>query len=241
MEKRIEIKTDDGKTIYAVLNGPLTQPVVFLVHGLSSHANHITCHNAVPFFNKKGFSVFRINLYSSQKNARILHETTLRTHGLDIDSCLGYLKKKGVKKIFMAGHSYGFPSILCASDRSMRAIVSWDGSFLPHNFFDNLPKSKDVRGRMMAGGTLVLLGENMVREAKELSIEKIFKTFTVPIKFISASVKAENNRAEMRRMSKLLAAPNEMAVIKGASHNFVEEGVLEKLYEETYSWFKKYL
>jgi len=239
--ERITIQATDGKTIHGVLNGPLDKPLVFIVHGLSGNVDEALHHNAVPFFLAQGFSVFRISLYSYRPEARKLHEATLEIHGRDIDAALSELKSRGAQKIFMVGHSYGFPSILSTTSRNFEAVVSWDGSLLPHNYFDGLERTEKPAGWILDNGYLVIMGEEMYEEAKTLDTGALLKGLGKPVKLIGAGVEKESGLAEAKKMFEIASEPKDFAAIEGATHCFVEEGVLEPLYQETVSWFKKYL
>src|ERR1700722_40745 len=118
MEKELKIKTPDGKMIYGILRGSLSKPLIIHVHGLAGNMNEAMHYNAARYFEKHGFSSFRFNLYSWEKGGRKLHECTFSTHGKDIDTVLKYLESRGARKIFVVGHSYGWPSILHTKQRT---------------------------------------------------------------------------------------------------------------------------
>ncbi|MEK7187914.1 MAG: hypothetical protein AAB691_03675 [Patescibacteria group bacterium] len=241
MEKKVQIKTPDKKIIYGVLRGSLKKPLIIQVHGLTGNMNSAIHYNAARYFEKAGFSDFRFNLYDWQKGARKLHECTLKTHGQDIDTVIKYFASRGVKKILLVGHSYGFPSILCAKDRKFATVVSWDGSRLPHTFFDKVKYIKNPKGALYAGECLVFVGDRMIKEAHMLNSEKILKTFDKPIKFITVHDKHEGNLIPTKKMYRVANEPKELTIIKGGSHTFWEDGKQEVLYKETVSWFKKFL
>ena len=238
MEKQVKIETPDGKIIYGILNGSLKDPLIFIVHGLSGHVQETLHHNAVSFFISRGFSVFRISLYSHLVGARKLHETTLEIHGRDIDLALKYLCSQGSTTIFMVGHSYGFPSILCSHDRSFKAVVAWDGSLLPHEHFKNLARCEKPDGYILDEGYFVIMGKEMYEEANTLSTEALLKNLGRPLKFIAASDEKESNREEGVKIIKMAEGSNLYSVVPGTTHCFTEEGVLDTLYQETLSWFQ---
>jgi pimeloyl-ACP methyl ester carboxylesterase len=240
MEKNIKIKASDGKTIYGILRGPLSRPVIILVHGLAGHMNEALHHNAAAYFEKRGFSSFRFGLYSWQKGARKLHECTFSTHGKDIDNVIKYLESHGAKRIFIAGHSYGFPSILHTGHRTFRAVAAWDGSLLPKNHIDVPLHSKNPKGRIIDEGYFVIVGEQMAKDSHRISSLKLLESFEQPILFVTVDSNTEGNLSGATKMYKSFKGKKELVVIKGATHNFTEEGKEEKLYAATIKWFKKY-
>jgi len=230
----------DKKTIEGILRGSVKKPLIVLVHGLCGNMNEAMHYNAARYFEKHGFSSFRFNLYSWGKENRKLHECTLQTHGSDINTVLRYLKSIGASQIFVVGHSYGFPSILVSKNRDFIAAVSWDGSFLPRDKFDNLNKVKQLKGRILDEGYFVIIGEGMVKEARKVDSAKMLEKLGKPIKFITNTDKT-GNFVGAKKMFKAASQPKAFKVIKGATHSFSEEGKQEELYKDTVSWFKKYL
>lgn len=241
-EKEIKIKTKDGKTIYGILRGSLKRPIVVIVHGLSGNMNEAMHYNAARYFDVHGFSSFRFNLYAWEKDARKLHECTLKTHGQDIDAVVNYLKRLGAKKLFAAGHSYGWLSIVHANPKNFIALSSWDGSRLPANHFKNLPKLNKPKGRILDEGYLIIMGEKMAAYASESDTTKLIKNFIQPIQFVTTpEPPATGNLAEAKRLYKIMPNKKELLIVKGATHNFTEDGTQEQLYKATANWFKKFL
>lgn len=240
MEKNIKIRTPDKKTIDGILRGTFKQNLIVLTHGLCGNMNEAMHYNAARFFEKHGFATFRFNLYSWEKTNRKLHECTLKTHGQDIDTALRYLRSKGTKKIFIIGHSYGFPSILHSKDRDFDAVISWDGSCLPHDHFDKLKKTKQLKGRVLDEGFSAIMGEKMAREANTSSSIELLKHITVPVKYITVSGKS-GNHAVSKKMYKETRGRKELKVIRGATHNFTEDGKQEELYVATLEFLKRFV
>jgi len=241
MEKEIRIKTPDKKIVDGILYGPINKPLIVIVHGLSGNMNEAMHYNAARYFFKQGFSSFRFNLYSWHKDNRKMHECTLKTHGQDIDTVLEYLRGKGTKKIFMVGHSYGFPSILHAKDHNFFAVASWDGTQLPHEHFVHLRKISKPKARLMDEGAFVLLGEAMVQESQTTKTDPMVKRLHRPLLFVTNDSKDGGNLKYVRQTFKSANEPKYLHVVKGASHNFTEDGKQEQLYRETVKWFKKFL
>jgi len=239
MEQEIKIRAQDKKVIEGILRGSIKKPLIVLVHGLCGNMNEALHYNAARYFEKQGFSSFRFNLYGWNKNNRKLHECTLKTHGMDINTVINYLQKKGTKKIFIVGHSYGFPSILVSKNRNFKAIVSWDGSDLPRNRFSKLKKVISLHGRILDEGYYTIMGEAMVQEEQKVNSVKMLKSQKKPVKFITI-LGNTGNASGAKQMFKASPKPKAIRIIPGATHNFTEDGKQAELYKETISWFKKF-
>jgi dienelactone hydrolase len=240
MDKELQIKTPDKKIIYATLRGSFKKPLVVMVHGLSGNRNEAMHYNAARYFEKHGFSSLRINLYSWEKGARRLHECTFSTHGKDIDTVLKYLNSKGAKDIYIVGHSYGWPSILHTSERNYKAVAGWDGSILPTNHVDVPMRIPKPKGRLLNEGYFVVIGEQMAKDSHRIKSLDLIKRFDKPISFITVDDNVNGNLGGNQKMYKVAKVEKELVVIKGAHHNFVEEGKEEELYAATVKWFKRF-
>ena len=240
MEKSVKIKTPDGKKIFGILRGSLNKPVIVLVHGLAGNMNEAMHYNAARYFEKHGFSSFRFGLYSWEKGARKLHETTFSTHGKDIDVVVKYLESHGAKKIFVAGHSYGWPSILHTKHRTFKAVAAWDGSILPTNNVDIPKRIQKPKGRIYDEGYFLIIGEKMAKDSHKIKSLELMKKFDEPVSFITVNNDVLGNISGMTTMHKAFKGKKELVVVKGATHTFWEDGKQEELYAATVKWFKRF-
>jgi len=241
MEKEIKIKTKDNHIIYGILNAAKkTKNLVIFVHGLTGHPNEHLFYNAVPFFNIKNYTTFRVALYSSEKKARTLTDCTLTTHTEDLNCVLNYFKKK-YSKIFLVGHSFGGPTILHATLTAVSGIVLWDPSinigrksFLSE--FSYLPKIKKY---VVNWGTQHIIGTKMYEEfSYKGKYKNLARNFKTPLNIILAG----NGilKKDWKKEITYFSCPTELVLIKGATHCFDEEGVEKKLFSETLRWIDKW-
>lgn len=241
MERPITIQTPDKKSIYGLLRGSVRRPLIVQVHGIAGNLNEALHYNAARYFERHGFSSFRFNLYSWQERARKLHECTFMTHGGDIDTALGYLESRGAKNLFLVGHSYGWPSILHTKLRNFLAATAWDGSLLPTNHVDIPKRIQKPQGRLRDEGYLIVVGEQMARDSQRIQSLDLLKKWDKPISFITVDDDKDGNWNSAKRMHKVARGPKELIVLRGAHHNFTEEGAQEKLYAATVTWFKRWI
>jgi esterase/lipase len=240
MEKELKIKAKDGKYIYGRLRGSLKNPLVIFVHGLTGHMDEHSFFNGARFFEKKGFSVLQWNQYDWHKDARKLHEVTLKKQAEDMDFMVEYFRKKGAKKIFVIGHSYGGATILFSKNQDFDAAVLWDSSDRPRKLMsEDLKFIKKANIYTISWGTAIILGKQMVEEAKKLpDLFGKMTQFRKPVKIIVAEkgdlVKGGKKYYEVAKMDK------DFAIIKNATHLFGEDGTEEKLFSETLKWIKKF-
>lgn len=171
-------------------------------------------------------------------------DSTLKTHAADIDAVVRYFKKRGVRKVFIAGHSFGGPSILLSKEQKFDAAVLWDPSykisfakvcygFAPGKYI------KAVNGYFMRWGVNVIIGKKMAKEADALNWADLPKKFHVPLKIIAAAkgVLVPGAKTYFANANE----PKELEILKGATHYFDDQDKMQELvFERTKKWFQKF-
>ncbi len=244
MEKDIKIKLSKKLSLYGKFSGSFNQPLFIVVHGLPGSMDEEFYRSATRWFRKHGFSTFRFNLYGHQKNARQLMDCTLRTHSADLDAVVRYFKKRGIRKVFVAGHSLGGPTILCSRDQDFDGAVLWDPSY-KISFtrtaygFPGGKYVKEVNGYLMKWGANVIIGKAMAEEMDSLPWDLIAKNFRVPFKVVLAG------KGVLKSAKKYLngvTIETSLTVVKGATHYFNDQaGMQEKVFRASERWFKKFI
>lgn len=236
MEHEIKIKTSDNHIIYGTLNSlpKDNKNLIIFVHGLSGNQYEHHYFNAVSFFNKKCFNVFRFDFYAREPKARPLIQSTITTHANDLKSVIKHFKNK-YKNIVVIGHSFGALVILNTDLSNVSRIVFWDPST---NFKDIKEKNgsfnADLDKYVLHWGIDMLLNKEMVEEWKKSNLNKLIDKLTIPCKFIFAGDKIKYNL--WKPFLEKIKIKNQTAIIEGATHCFYEEGTEQKLFEETLKW-----
>lgn len=237
LETEFKIPIPDSKlNIYGKQYGNLDKPVILFVHGLTGHMDEHLFYNGARYFHKEGFSSVRFDLYGFQDDARNLIDCTLQIHGQDINTIQFYLKDKGAETIFAVGHSYGGPSILFSDQDFLKGAAFWD-SVSNFSFTGESDHIVEIDAYRLQWGVDHLIGKGMYEEAEKLSWDEVIQKAKVPLKLIAAG----NNEwvAEHERIHKSMKGENSLVTIDGATHTFSEEGVAEKLFDETISWLQE--
>ncbi len=239
MEEEIKIPLKNKKYIYGILRGSLRNPLVIFVHGFTGDKNEHQFFNGARFFAKNGFATFRFDLYSWKSDARKLEECTLSLHGQDLDVVVEYFRNKGVKKIFVVGHSFGGITVLLSKKKDFDAVVLWDPSDSPalvtsSKYVKELDKYY-INSETSYGFTI---GKLMYEENKNLKPFELITTLNVPVKIIVAGsgilVKGGEKYLQAAKESKALT------IIPSATHCFDEDGTEEKLFQETLGWINRF-
>lgn len=216
---------------------------VVIVHGLTSYVHEALYEDARRFFNKKGFSVFRPELYGWEIDARDLKDCTLETHGSDLDRLIVYLRKNGYKSVYIVGHSYGWPSIQ-SMEQSPDRIAVWDGTFvgMPLSFIGSMGYVDKLGVYIDSSGSGLIIGKAMFVEAKILNSnpESISKVVTAPTKLFYAGEGILHKYSKLQlSLLRKVGVYCRSRIIKNADHNFTDDNVKDKLFKATYNWFSK--
>jgi dienelactone hydrolase len=244
MEKDLNIKVDARYRVYGRLAGSLKHPVIVIVHGLPCSIYEGLYEDAAQWFASHGYAVYRFNLYSWQKDARQLIDCTLKTHADDLDAVIRYFRKRKVQKTFVAGHSFGAPTILTSQEQRFDAAALWDGSFDISFVKEKYgqPGGKFIRqlnGYFMRWGSNVIIGRAMAYEIDQIRWDELTKNFHKPLNIIAAGkgilVKGANKYFAAAR------EPKSIQIIKGATHFFDDTpNIRIKLFRATKHWFDKF-
>jgi len=241
MRKELKIKTSDKKAIYGTLDtssGRNSRLIIF-VHGLAGNQNAHIFFNAATFFSRKGYDIFRFNLYSWQKDARRLREITVAQQARDLDTIVRYFQSK-YKNIFVVGHSLGGPTIFLSDHSKIKAIVLWDPSFDLKKLMSQEDFSREYNAYILEWGPSIIFGNQMFEEYQNFPDPlDLIRQVKVPIKIILAG-KNKILVKGCRLYYKHANEPKALSVIKNADHNFDEEGVEEELFKETLRWIRTF-
>lgn len=239
MEKAIKIPLKNSKNIHGTLRGSLENPLVIFVHGFTGHKNEHQFFNGARFFEKNEFATFRFDLYSWKDDARKLEECTLSLHGHDLDIVVDYFRNKGVKKIFIVGHSFGGLTVLLSKKKDFNAAVLWDPSDNPATVTAS-KYIKELDRYYVTYDTSYgfTIGKQMYEENKKLKPFELISKLNIPVKIILAG-----SGILVKGGQKYLQAANEpkaLAIIPNATHCFDEDGTEENLFQETLSWINHF-
>jgi hypothetical protein len=240
-EREFKLLTADGKMIDTILRGDPKKPMVILVHGLGGQMNDVLQYMSARIFEKKGFSSFRFNFCGASSRTRKGSDLSLAMNGRDINTVLACAQKKlGAKKIFVAAHSFGFPSLLKSDLTGISAVASWDGSIIPEYLMKNLTPLSELKGYLFPSAYSFFVGKEIISEAKIVSYEHLFKDYTIPTLFAVSKKGKSFFDEEAKKMFPLAEGPKEIVFFENARHGYSEEGAIEALCKKTIEWFNKF-
>lgn len=230
--------------VFGRFQGKKSQPLIIMIHGLTGNMDEYFYRMGCEFFAKCGFATYRLNLYSFPKGARRIVDTTLRIHADDLNVVVRYFRRKGFKKIFAVGHSYGGATILLSDPDKLDGAVLWDpthGATFTKRKWGGSPARylKQIDAYLVDWGVYYVLGRAMVEEADDLEWDKLAAKFSAPTRIVCAGSGVLTKGCE-HYFKTLPAAKKDLKVIRNATHYFSDRpGMEDRVYRLTCDWFKK--
>lgn len=240
------LNTSDGKTICGVTDfahkSGQADKVLVLVHGLTGHMNEYHIKGAANFFRDHGYDVVRFNLYDGE-NGRRLRDTNLQIYARDLNQVLDE-KAVGYEKIFIAGHSYGGPTIMVAQPRQATALSLWDPAFeMTKNFAEkNFILVEDQNFYIWPKNNEAILGYEFIDEYKNIyDLEKclsLSKSLSaVPIQVVAAEEGYGQDELSWHSAGHDL---NERHIVMNADHCFWRGNVFQEVLDKSLEWFERF-
>lgn len=227
------VPTSDGRKIYCLQNGKITDDVVLVAPG---HGMHILS-TALPreisrFFAPKGISVMRMNFYGGSDNPRRLSDAgfTLAKQVYDLQKVIAYLRERGAKHVHVAAHSLAAYVAIQAAGRDFAAesegissIILLDGAD-PHNN-PIKPTNPDVQRLgeffIQKNGAGTVMAASYMDSLMNLDLTSAIKGWKTPTLILGA---AESVIAEAAAAyEKLLAPYGKRQMVPGAQHFFTND------------------
>ncbi len=244
MNKDLNIQVDAKHVVYGRFSGSLTQPLLIIIHGLPCNIEESLYLEAANWFEKQGYAVYRFNLYSYQADARQLIDSTLTSHAADLDTVVNYFRQHKVKKIYVAGHSFGAPTILTSPKQNFDTAILWDGSydisFAKEKYgYPGGKFIKELNGYLMHWGPNVIINKVMAEEVDNLPWDKLATNFKKPLSIIAAG------KGILVKGAKTYFAtansPKKLTIIKGATHHFADSSKVRlELFKATKQWIDQF-
>jgi len=214
------------------------------VHGLPCSIYDGLHEDAASWFAAQGYAAYRFNLYGEQKDARQLIDCTLRIHANDLDAVVRYFRKRGVRKIYVAGHSFGAPVVMASREQKFDAAALWDGSydisFVKKKY--GYPGGKFIRalnGYFMRWGANAVIGKTMADEIDRLDWDGLAKNFQKPLNVIAAG-KGQLLKGAKKYFT-AAQEPKALKIIQGATHYFDDTpNIRTELFRATKRWFDRF-
>jgi len=241
IEEQVVIATPDKKKIYTTLGYPAGRPkgMVVFIHGLASTEYWPPMLLGSWYFRKRGYAYCRVNLYDWREGARTLMSSDLLQHSKDTDTVVKCLRRRGYKRLFGVGHSFGGLTLLRANTAAFNAISLWDmSSFISHPPKKWFRKVRNTSASYMTGSYELLMSERYKSGMENFPDElELASKIKVPTQIAYAAGKNATLIVSSKRYFENLNCAKELIAIPDTSHSFTEEGKANILFRKTEKWF----
>jgi dienelactone hydrolase len=245
-EKRIPIPGTD-KNILGIFRDVPDAPIVVMVHCLTGNKNCVDQYVGARTFEQAGYASFRFDLYGWHDDQRDFLDCLLESHADDLDLVIATLRQEFPdRKIAVTGHSLGGPVILTSKNKDFDAVVLWDPThtdcweteMLEEEGYEWVPSLGVYRSR---GGIEELISREYMESYRFLPSNKLISELHAPVKIIIAGGLPQRYIDGRMQFYEHANEPRDVTVIDGADHQFLNDGVMERLHDETIDWLDRTL
>lgn len=242
VETDFTLTAPDGAIIPVIRSAQTMAPskrAVVLAHGLTGHPREHLMLMARNYFVARGYDVYRMSFYADSAGARMLHDSTLETHALDLNTVMAHVNVRHAHS-FICGHSYGGLTMLYAQPQA-KALAFWDSAFVPNWLHAALSHKPDGTYTLPWGGVERRVGHAMVTEAQAITAAGSAaraQKITLPSLVVVAG--ADPNMANRMPLFDALTCQKELVIIEGADHQFTKGYTADMLAEATCTWFDRF-
>lgn len=241
-EEKWILDTPDGFKIHGVTNKrPGNDKVVIYVHGLGGSQYDYAAIRMAYTLPAKGYDIIRINLYWYGDKTRSLIDCTFKIHGADINTVAQHFRKE-YKKLFIAGHSYGGPSIMESNTSLSDAISLWDPTFIPAQSIQRNEFKKYNNLYLDLTGHTMIRSKDFIDAAKNYTRDyavELAQGCKTPMQVIYAGENPYWLPIGESFHSHVQALKDEK-IVKNGGHAFIEKGATATLLRYTRQWFDKF-
>ena len=246
-ESEIQIPIPDSKlAIHGILRGNYNLPLVVLAPGLGGWENDLLLFNASRFFGQRNIATLRVSFYGDDGYQRNIGDFGVKTNAADIDTIIDFVKKQGAQWTCTIGHSYSGMAIIYSQKQAFNTAVLWDPSHTDGydeptskaNLENDFIYIKELNSYVSANGPGYVLSRQVFEDYDPGSTE-MAKNFNIDTLVINANDSGENMKHFGQDYVNNIKAKTEHIIIPNASHPFIEDGAMEKLFKQTMRWINE--
>lgn len=245
-ERAVRIPANENINIHGVFRGEVAWPLAVLAPGLGGWMNDLLLYNASRYFEERGIATLRVSFYGHDDMQRNIGDFSIKENAADVDTVVDFAREQGSKWICVIGHSYSGMAIVYSQKQGFDAAVLWDASHTDgydqqeskQNLERDFTYIEALDSYVSAIGPGYVLSRKVFEDYAPGSTEMAKK-----FKIDTLVVNAENSGHDMinfgRDYADNIDACVNHTIIPGATHPFVEDGAMEKLYDTTIKWVAK--
>ncbi len=231
-------------TVHSMLRGELDNQLLIIVPGLGGKMNDLLPYSASRYFEERGLSTLRIDLYGNAVDQRNIKDTTVETIASDIDSAVNFAREQGVEWVGVIGHSYAGMAVLYSLSQAFDAAILWDPSHTDdfkteasrRHLAEHYTYVEELDCYVSGDGSGHILPRSLFDNALPSSTE-MAKKFTIGTLIVNASLNTELSQQGDEYREQIGVSVTQKTVT-GASHRFTEDGALKSLFDITYDWLR---
>lgn len=244
-EKRVFYS--QGQKLVANLTYPFEgAPCIVMSHGFDSSKDGTKWSYMSPRFSTQGFAVFRFTYrgcgQGEDKSEGEFEDTTLTSRVQDFTAALEYLETApmDLSRWGAIGSSFGGSVVVAARDPRVKAVVllATPSHFPP-------PTPQEQRELDESGLVSSYYGRRIKRayfeNVQKYDLRRDMREIGVPILIIHGSLDSDVPPGNAYELYQYAGEPKGLEIIEGGAHDLNQREHLERVFQFSVEWFKRYL
>jgi uncharacterized protein len=247
MDAPVSFRNTYGDTLAGVLSEP-DKPNgkgVVLLHCFTCTKHHRILRNLSSSLSAAGFTALRFDFSGNGESTGKLEESDYTKMIGDVKEAVSLLRKRGMKKIGVAGHSMGamLSALSAHEDKHIAAVGFIAGSSQAARVREVFPKEvldkveKEGSARATVYGREVTVKREFLHDVEKYNIGHAIATLKRPLLVVHGTADETIPVFHARQIYAWASEPKRLELIEGADHMFKKEEHLNMLMEKVSGWF----
>jgi len=251
MDEKFFFRNREGESVAAILGipGKPNGHAVILLHCFMCTKHHRIMRNLAECLAISGFAVLRFDFSGNGESKGKVEESTYTKMISEVKDAVSLLKKRGMKKIGVAGHSMGaMLGLLCAhEDPRIDAVAFISGSSqaarVREVFSDEVVEKAEREGSAEAFvyGRDIILKREFLHDLEKYNVGHAVAMLKKPLLIVHGAKDEVIAPFHARSLFGWAHEPKTLELVAGADHLFRRDEDLIRLREIVCGWFGKSL
>jgi putative redox protein len=251
MDESFTFKNSSGDAIASLMSEPQKPngKGIVLLHCFTCTKHHRIMRSLSDALDARGFTVLRFDFSGNGESGGRLEDATYTKMIGEVREAVGILRKKGMKKVGVGGHSMGamLSALSAHEDGRIGAVAFIAGSSQAARVREVFPKEalakaeKDGIAEAFVYGRNIRLRREFLVDVERYNIGHSVATLKRPLLVVHGSEDEIIPPYHARQIFNWASEPKSLEMLHGADHLFKKEEHLELLKKKVSDWFVKNL
>ncbi|MCM3597077.1 alpha/beta hydrolase [Metabacillus idriensis] len=249
--ERVEIKNSRQLTLIGNFYAAPSDGVIIMCHGFTSDKSSRGRFDRFALrFQASGFHVLAFDFSGCGESDD--DSLTMAKQADDLQAAIAFVKRKGLHKIALYGHSLGSRICLMSYSKDIQTMVltgastggtvyDWNEHFTPVQMKELRETGKITQLLTNGPRKKVIIEQQMLDDFEQCNQKKLLSSISCPVLIIHGNHDREEKMLsdKSREGMKFLSKESKLVIINGAAHSFM--GYLDVVEELSMDWLLQHL